>query len=601
MSAPLERQAVRALEQGRIADACKLFAEAAPRIRDPKSLFAAAVAFASGSRFAEALGMLKRLDGDDEPLAESLNLRADICAQMGRDRDAAAIYGELLKRGHPDEALHYKYALSLFNAGAVNGALQALEPAMRVKTAKTRSQAKLLKARCEAALGRYPQAQLQLEKLLKNKDLEDAAQYRLARLALHCGDLTKAQTLLQAYLRKHPDVSAAKQALLLTHVYSGQTEVSSAFIQTLSLLNSDVETLTIAADYIHEMRLGDPFEFWQRAWLQNNTPNVFRAYLTRLLVANKADAGRELLDQYAERYRRDALWEWGQMKWLRHFGEHQQILDLAAASTAQQQHSEAVGLAHFALGQYDQALAQAMALNNQFPADQYFIAMLVTALRCLDDPRYHQLVNYSTMVHSVDLTASKSAAGQDLDWAALSAQIGAMHVMHESPLLQSVNSGTQTPGNLFVGARHGAIKQLAECVNAEAQAYFGQLAGMNLPREHPINLFRPTQPLLHSSWSIQARAETYHESHVHSKGWFSGTCYIDVPTTLSEGSSAGKLVFGEPPFETKHELSADGEVLPEVGKLVLFPSYFWHGTRSFSGSENRLVTAFDFGNPDCFV
>ena len=95
MSAPLERQAVQALEQGRIADACKLFAEAAPRIRDPKSLFAAAVAFASGSRFAEALGMLKRLDGDDEPLAESLNLRADICAQMGRDRDAAAIYREL--------------------------------------------------------------------------------------------------------------------------------------------------------------------------------------------------------------------------------------------------------------------------------------------------------------------------------------------------------------------------------------------------------------------------------------------------------------------------------------------------------------------------
>ncbi|MEC8348553.1 MAG: hypothetical protein VXZ41_01415, partial [Pseudomonadota bacterium] len=89
MSSPIERQAVQALEQGRIAEACGLFSQAAPHIRDPKSLFAAAVAFASGARFAEALGMLQRLDAGGEPRAESLNLRADICAQMGRDRDAA--------------------------------------------------------------------------------------------------------------------------------------------------------------------------------------------------------------------------------------------------------------------------------------------------------------------------------------------------------------------------------------------------------------------------------------------------------------------------------------------------------------------------------
>ncbi|MEC7613358.1 MAG: putative 2OG-Fe(II) oxygenase, partial [Pseudomonadota bacterium] len=121
------------------------------------------------------------------------------------------------------------------------------------------------------------------------------------------------------------------------------------------------------------------------------------------------------------------------------------------------------------------------------------------------------------------------------------------------------------------------------------------------PQEHPLNLFRPKAPMLHASWSIQAQAETYHESHVHPKGWYSGTCYVEVPKVLNEDSSAGKLVFGEPPFVTKDKLEADGDVLPEVGKLVLFPSYFWHGTRSFAGAENRLVTAFDFGNPDCFV
>ena len=63
---------------------------------EQRPLLAAAVAFASASRFAEALGMLQRFDGSQQPELESLNLRADICVQMGRNRDAAAIYSELL-------------------------------------------------------------------------------------------------------------------------------------------------------------------------------------------------------------------------------------------------------------------------------------------------------------------------------------------------------------------------------------------------------------------------------------------------------------------------------------------------------------------------
>jgi hypothetical protein len=34
-------------------------------------------------------------------------------------------------------------------------------------------------------------------------------------------------------------------------------------------------------------------------------------------------------------------------------------------------------------------------------------------------------------------------------------------------------------------------------------------------------------------------------------------------------------------------------VRPEEGVLVLFPSYFWHGTVPFRSSEARLTVAFD--------
>jgi ectoine hydroxylase-related dioxygenase (phytanoyl-CoA dioxygenase family) len=34
-------------------------------------------------------------------------------------------------------------------------------------------------------------------------------------------------------------------------------------------------------------------------------------------------------------------------------------------------------------------------------------------------------------------------------------------------------------------------------------------------------------------------------------------------------------------------------VRPEPGKLVLFPSYMWHGTVPFTTPESRLTVAFD--------
>ncbi len=601
MSSSAEQRALQALQQGRIAEACQLFASIAPSLRTRKSLFAAAVAFASGSRFAEALGMLQRLDGGQQPDVESLNLRADICVQMGRNRDAAAIYSELLQRGQTDDALHYKLAQALFGAGAVEPAQEALEPALRAKTGQTRTQAKLLKARCEAALGHLDQAQVQLEKLQKNGQLKDVAQYRLARLALHRGDYAKAEKLLAAFLRKQPNSEPAHQAMLLSHIYSGKTAQAQATIKQLPERANDVETLAIAGDYVHEMGLGDVFEYWQRAWVHRHDPAVYRAYMTRLIARRDIEGVRVLLDEYAAAHRRDGLWEWGQMNWLRLTGDHQGIVDLAGASNMSELHHESSCLAHFALGRYDKALSDAMALNNQFPSDQYFIAMLLTALRCLDDPRYGQLVNYDAMLYEVDLKDLDAEAGGAIDWTALAGEVAALHKMQDSPMLQSVKSGTQSPGNLFTANRQGAIVQLGRLIERQAQRVFAQVSELNQPQEHPLRMFRPQRPMMHASWSIQAAATTYHESHVHSKGWFSGTCYLDVPSVLSNDSADGQLVFGEPPFETKDKLTAEAQVLPEVGKLVLFPSYFWHGTRSFTGSERRLVAAFDFGAPDCFV
>jgi hypothetical protein len=86
---------------------------------------------------------------------------------------------------------------------------------------------------------------------------------------------------------------------------------------------------------------------------------------------------------------------------------------------------------------------------------------------------------------------------------------------------------------------------------------------------------------------------------VHPHGWLSSVYYIALPPSVagSEQSPAhrpGWLEFGQPDFQVGgQDLPALAAVQPRVGRLVLFPSYLWHGTRPFHDEATRLTVAFD--------
>jgi hypothetical protein len=61
----------------------------------------------------------------------------------------------------------------------------------------------------------------------------------------------------------------------------------------------------------------------------------------------------------------------------------------------------------------------------------------------------------------------------------------------------------------------------------------------------------------------------------------------------AQQSTEGILSFGKPGILTTPVLDAEFSVRPEVGLLVLFPSYFWHGTLPFRSEQPRLTVAFD--------
>ena len=164
-----------------------------------------------------------------------------------------------------------------------------------------------------------------------------------------------------------------------------------------------------------------------------------------------------------------------------------------------------------------------------------------------------------------------------------------------------MRGGTQTPGNLFAQSKSSLIHTLKQSLANVSEPFFEDLKSVELGDSHPIITEHPDTPYFHASWSIRTSEGGFHKSHIHSKGWYSSACYIDVPDVISDESDAGYLALGKPPFKTKDELHPDYSIKPEAGSLVLFPSYIWHATQPYQGAGNRLVVAFDVGAPNLFV
>ena len=67
-------------------------------------------------------------------------------------------------------------------------------------------------------------------------------------------------------------------------------------------------------------------------------------------------------------------------------------------------------------------------------------------------------------------------------------------------------------------------------------------------------------------------------NHLHPAGWISSAYYVSLPEATKAGDSQeGWIKFGEPRWTTP-KCGVEKVVQPKEGRLVLFPSYMWHGT-----------------------
>jgi len=122
--------------------------------------------------------------------------------------------------------------------------------------------------------------------------------------------------------------------------------------------------------------------------------------------------------------------------------------------------------------------------------------------------------------------------------------------------------------------------------------YIGQLT---CDTGNPI-LDNPPENWEIMAWANVLGSEGYQESHIHGNSWISGVYYVDVPQNVIKGDNgrSGWIVFGPP----NDEFPACAKVkshwfMPEAGKAIIFPSYFYHRTVPTNSEDNRIAIAFN--------
>ncbi len=224
-------------------------------------------------------------------------------------------------------------------------------------------------------------------------------------------------------------------------------------------------------------------------------------------------------------------------------------------------------------------------LLRQDPADQQALALQGLCWRLTGDPRARWLIDPALIGTAMLEPETGDAAAFNR---ALDAALGQLHNGLQHPLEQTLRGGTQTTDDLF--ARNlPEVAAVRDMIHRAVRTY---IAALPDDPAHPFLARKSASFAFSGSWSVRLGSGGHHSNHIHPEGWISAVYYVAVPSAVDDGKS-GWLTFGE----TGLQLGAREQMLhtirPQPGLLVLFPSYFYHGTMPFADSSHRTTIAFD--------
>jgi len=472
---------------------------------------------------------LRQRPPSQELLAQCLQLRAMIEQEQGRLDAALKTLIQAIEVEPRRGALHHNAGAVLQAQGRHAEALAAHEEARRLGI--DAADAHYNRANSLQSLGRHEEALAGYRAALQREPLHGLALYDVARLRWRMG---------------HEDFCAELEAA--------------------------------AAQFAQPLPLGIQGRLLLQAGRHEQAASAFKAALARGEAAGYHDG----LGQAAIRLGRPA----------ESLTAHRRAIELAP--------DDASARANFAssllqAGEATLAAVQAERAVRLNPLDQQAWALLGTAWRASGNERNASWLNdYARHVQVFDLEPPEGFADMASFNAALAAELDALHVDARAPVDQTLRHGSQTQGNVFDLDRPllQALKQrIAEAVDR----YVAGLRALPPDSSHPLLARVGHGWRFSDSWSSRLDRSGYHTNHLHPHGWISSCYYVALPQAVAdEQQQPGWIRFGQPDFESERfELGPQRVEQPRVGRLVLFPSFMWHGTVPFDEDVARLTVAFD--------
>lgn len=241
------------------------------------------------------------------------------------------------------------------------------------------------------------------------------------------------------------------------------------------------------------------------------------------------------------------------------------------------------------LGEAGEPLPLILRERRRAPLDQRWLAYEATAARLAGKPTYGELYDYERFVRAFELEPPDGYADITAFNSALRQRLIERHRLATHPLDQSLRFGTQTSRSLLADP-DPVIRAFIGALEAPIAAYREALGH---DPAHPFLERNRGASRLVGCWSVRLGRGGYHVNHVHPEGWISSAYYVEVPPEVDEVDlKSGWIKFGEPHMPTPGAPPAYF-VQPRAGRLVLFPSYMWHGTTPIHGDARRMTIAFD--------
>ncbi len=230
----------------------------------------------------------------------------------------------------------------------------------------------------------------------------------------------------------------------------------------------------------------------------------------------------------------------------------------------------------------------APALDRQ-PFDQQAIAYQALAWRFLSDPRSDRLNDYQGLIQAEILQPPAGWGSLEDFNRRVEKVLARLHTATQHPLEQTLRGGTQTMGNLF-DQKLPEIHALRQMIESSVRRYIASLPD---DPQHPFLSRKTSGFRFAGSWSVRLTSGGFHINHVHADGWISSCYYVGLPAAVAGEGKEGWIKFGETGLNLGTREQIARMIEPEIGKLVLFPSYMYHGTISFDEPAYRTTVAFD--------